>query len=500
MISRPYPLILALTCALAALSHTPCRGASSRLHPAAAMPVPASRDRILILAPHCDDDAVACGGLIAEAVAARAAVHIAYITNGDGFRVVAEKVFSETSVPPQDYLKLAALRQREALAAASELGVPRRQVTFLGYPDRGSEPMWLYHWDPGHPFTGPYTRADHNPYQTSLRPGAPYAGRSLLDDLETVIRRFRPTIVITGHPADHHPDHSTLYCYTVAALHELDLLHRVRLYAYLVHRADKWRSPSGRLLDPTSPPDREDECNTQWLTLPLDSRAQRLKRAAINDLRTQMLVMKDSLLNFARDRELFGRLPAPDLLLLNPAGGAPTDRDWKQSLWGLLSPALRDPRGDVAGLDPPPAADIVALSLARGPRGLLLRLDLAGPPSPQLEYRVHLSLLLKGAVGPPRTYAIKVNHPSPGLDLRVAGTALELNLPLPEHPPLAGVIIAAETCRGPSQLDRTAWVLLGAPAWPPLWPRARSPRAGSSAGPAGGAPGLTEPGTRRSRR
>ena len=40
-------------------------------------------DRILILAPHPDDEAVGCAGIIQEAVAAGADMHVLCLTNGD---------------------------------------------------------------------------------------------------------------------------------------------------------------------------------------------------------------------------------------------------------------------------------------------------------------------------------------------------------------------------------------------------------------------------------
>ena len=40
-------------------------------------------DRVLILAPHPDDEAIGCAGVIQQAVSSGAQVRIAYLTNGD---------------------------------------------------------------------------------------------------------------------------------------------------------------------------------------------------------------------------------------------------------------------------------------------------------------------------------------------------------------------------------------------------------------------------------
>ena len=42
-----------------------------------------STDRILILAPHPDDEAIACAGVIQNALKAGSSLRVAYLTNGD---------------------------------------------------------------------------------------------------------------------------------------------------------------------------------------------------------------------------------------------------------------------------------------------------------------------------------------------------------------------------------------------------------------------------------
>src|SRR5262250_1622088 len=41
-------------------------------------------DRLLVLAPHPDDELVGCGGMIQRALAAGAAVRVVFLTYGDG--------------------------------------------------------------------------------------------------------------------------------------------------------------------------------------------------------------------------------------------------------------------------------------------------------------------------------------------------------------------------------------------------------------------------------
>ncbi len=81
-------------------------------------------ERLVVFAPHPDDETLACGGRIAQAVASGTAVTIVVMTDGalgggpDGI--------------PHD---VAALRKSEVAAAAQALGVRSEDVVLLDYPD-----------------------------------------------------------------------------------------------------------------------------------------------------------------------------------------------------------------------------------------------------------------------------------------------------------------------------------------------------------------------------
>ena len=78
--------------------------------------------RVLVVAPHPDDEVVGCGGTVLAHKAAGAQVAIAYVTDGRRSRAFG-----------LDSVAMALTRRREAAAAATILGVDR--VDWLGFPE-----------------------------------------------------------------------------------------------------------------------------------------------------------------------------------------------------------------------------------------------------------------------------------------------------------------------------------------------------------------------------
>ena len=86
---------------------------------------------ILVIAPHQDDETLGCGGLLAVASALGLRPRVAFLTDG-----AASHKGSATYTPR----RLARTRRREALRALDVLGVPVRDVLFLGWPDARPHP------------------------------------------------------------------------------------------------------------------------------------------------------------------------------------------------------------------------------------------------------------------------------------------------------------------------------------------------------------------------
>ncbi|MBI1743050.1 PIG-L family deacetylase [Candidatus Acetothermia bacterium] len=273
-------------------------------------PVPARalEKTVLILAPHPDDEVLAAGGAIQQHLAQGDTVHVALITSGDGQRL---GVLSQ-----RKFLDLGERRFAESLGALNFLGLKSHHVYRLGYPDRGLAKLWTDHWDSSHPFRSRYTKLDRVPYANALSPGAPYCGQSLVQDFEKLFQTLRPDRIYLPHPNDLHSDHWATHAFALYALEQLRESTHVsqqpddeNLFAYLIHY-NYWPLPGGKNLHRAlTPPRSMKTLDTAWLTADLKRVEVERKYRAIQFYKTQMKLIDDHLVNFARRNELFGRVP-----------------------------------------------------------------------------------------------------------------------------------------------------------------------------------------------
>jgi LmbE family N-acetylglucosaminyl deacetylase len=207
----------------------------ARTHDAKAQKYPrlhaaARQDRVLIVAPHIDDEAIGAGGYAIDALANGADVYVVFLTAGDCNRFSARLMYKTLDPTASNYLGVGNARIGEARAAMHLLGIPRDHYFVLGYPDRGLRTMVD---NPGAIVRSKATRENSVPYADAVTPRAEYSYASVMRDIETVIAKVQPTTVIAPVPFDLHPDHSAAAEITDAALDELQL-HPKRL-GYLVH-------------------------------------------------------------------------------------------------------------------------------------------------------------------------------------------------------------------------------------------------------------------------
>lgn len=276
-------------------------------------------DRILVLAPHPDDEVLGCGGIIQKAVDKKLPISIVFFTYGDNnqwsFIVYRERPV----VLPRSVRQMGLVRHDEAINAAKVFGLNSDQLIFLGYPDFQTLNIWYSHWGSTPPARSMLTRVNRVPYSNAFRPGAMYKGEEILKDLETVILKFNPTKIFVSHPADHNPDHQALYLFTRVALWNLEGKINAELYPYIIH-FPHWPRPRHFIPNREIVPPKTLKDAIEWKSDSLDSEAVKLKYDALKEHKSQFEVSSRYLLSFIGKNELFGDFP---LLLLEQKKGLP---------------------------------------------------------------------------------------------------------------------------------------------------------------------------------
>lgn len=160
-------------------------------------PVARFQGTILIAAPHMDDEALACGGLITR-LPQKEFIHIVYAT--DGMKSPAPIVPWRDAISPD----LGRTRMDESRAAMRRLGVPTRNTHFLGLPE------------------------------AELRAHRPALRDCLLD----LIERLQPDCIFIPFRYDRHPDHLVLN-EVVTKAHRDGNFDQAQLIEYFVYY--RWR-------------------------------------------------------------------------------------------------------------------------------------------------------------------------------------------------------------------------------------------------------------------
>ena len=319
--------------------------------------------RILVFAPHNDDETLGQGGVIAQAVKSGKAVKVVIATNGDGYTFATMEEFRKLFPTGQDYIKMGNIRQQESIQALNVLGLKKEDVVFLSYPDRGSPSLWLDHWACASAYRSPYTETTRSAYSLTYDPNSQYCGEDYLADVESVLHDFEPDLILYPHPEDAHPDHWGLSNFVRLALKMEQLIrpsYQPEAIAYLVHRPG-FPSPEGYKPSlPLLPPSKLFQIDPEWYQVALSSDVESLKWDAIQQYRSQIPSLRRLLESFVRTNELFARIDSP-ALVKGTADNPDDPSTWKDSAGQPVKPLIVDPTGDFITRDAVPGADITAL-------------------------------------------------------------------------------------------------------------------------------------------
>jgi LmbE family N-acetylglucosaminyl deacetylase len=265
-------------------------------------------DRILVLAPHPDDEVLGCGGVAQAARRKNFPVKIVYFTYGDNNEWAFLLYRKHPVLEPKAMQAMGEMRRGEALAAGRALGISSNDQIFLGYPDFGTLTIWNAHWGSEPPHRSMLTRVTAVPYANAFRPGAPYKGEEVLRDLKQIFREFKPTQIYVSHPADHNPDHRALYLFARVALWELAPEMQPELHPYLVHFKGWPRPLNYQPTDELAPPAFFGN-QIAWRSYGLVSDEVETKHRAL-EAHASEVKSTPALLAFVRRNEVFGDFPA----------------------------------------------------------------------------------------------------------------------------------------------------------------------------------------------
>lgn len=157
-------------------------------------------DRLLVFAPHPDDESLACGGVIQRAERAGAQVHVVIATNGDANPWPQRLIEKRLRLGADAARRWGAVRSTEAVAALKALGVSADRASFLQWADQGLTTRLMQH------------------------------GNDSIAQLRQLIATHRPTLVTMPSVLDSHPDHSALAIMLKAALRAEDSPARAMSY------------------------------------------------------------------------------------------------------------------------------------------------------------------------------------------------------------------------------------------------------------------------------
>lgn len=212
--------------------------------------------RVLMIAPHPDDESLGTGGMIQRVIRVGGEVHVVFITDGDNNPWPQRYLEHRWRIGPGDRARWAERRREEGRRALETLAEGKVTHESLGLPDATILDL--------------HAAGSHGP-----RPAITH-----------LLRERRPDLLLLPSPIDRHRDHRGTYQYAVEAMRLAGFAGRA--YTYLIHRP--WRQ---KLLGAAPGSD----------SLALSPEEQATKLRAIECHRTQMALSRARFSRFASPRE-----------------------------------------------------------------------------------------------------------------------------------------------------------------------------------------------------
>jgi len=208
-------------------------------------------ERVLIVAPHPDDESLGAAGLIQRVTAEGGSVRVLFVTEGENNPWPQRYLHRRWFLGDEDRKRWGTLRRAEAERSLAMLGVAATAADCLGFPDHGLIRL--------------------------ARSNDPSPGQALA----RVIAEYAPTLVVSPSAFDLHDDHRTVSWY----LHTILRDSGVPIVTYVIHG----QGATSRLVR----------------ALHLTKQERRRKEAAIRCHESQLLLSGRRFLSYATPVERF---------------------------------------------------------------------------------------------------------------------------------------------------------------------------------------------------
>jgi LmbE family N-acetylglucosaminyl deacetylase len=269
--------------------------------------------KVLIVAPHQDDETLGCAGIIETAVKNGDDVRLLFVTNGDGMNdsfYRAYGVQADSSVAPDltqtvdgikydialSAKKKAGVRIKEIIDAMSRLGLNitsnniNNKIYYLSYCDGTLIGLYrnsinggtVYPSDTKHSETYSVTYNSSLPelldyHYLKFGTHASFTGQNVLTDVTSVINEFRPDDIYVTSPYEGHTDHKAAGLFTLQAIRNIKLQNdsislpfTPKVHEYMWYKRglyNSWDVPADTLPSPykmNAPYNMDDESSYNW--------------------------------------------------------------------------------------------------------------------------------------------------------------------------------------------------------------------------------------------
>jgi LmbE family N-acetylglucosaminyl deacetylase len=273
-------------------------------------------ERLLVLAPHPDDESLSSAGLIKRVFENGGTVRTVVVTSGDAYVGAVIRDTGKRNPSAVDYLAYGEKRLEESRLAAQLLGNGFIHLDLLGFSDGSIYTTLVSHWRRNNPMRSEYTDFDKVPYREAEDRGTAQDGQDLLNELVAILRETKPTLIAFPDVMENDSDHAGLGMFALLAVHDWlsqlpdNHLHP-RLLAYLIHwqngwpKGSDWGIPEDWSDQPMHLPDDLPLRGHTRVCLNLNGKEITLKREALAQYQTQQRAMGDFLAAFVRNTECF---------------------------------------------------------------------------------------------------------------------------------------------------------------------------------------------------